>query len=157
MTEALDTAPETQTLRIERHFEAKPELLYRCFLEAEHLAAWFGPERVVCSVAKVDAWVGGAYELTMHNTDGTEIGLVGQYLELEEPSLIKMTWRWKREDDSDPGEETLVTIRFKEAEGGTLMQLKHERFGESSERDRHGSGWESSFVCLDEHLAVRSA
>lgn len=39
----------------------------------------------------------------MHNSDGTSITLVGRYLELEESSMIRMTWRWQREGETEEG------------------------------------------------------
>lgn len=88
----------------------------------------------------------------MHNSDGTSITLVGRYLELEESSMIRMTWRWQREGETEEGEDTVVTIRFSEAKEGALLTLTHENFSQPDERDRHESGWMSSLDCLEEAI-----
>ncbi len=152
MTEAMAEAPASHALQIQRRFAATPDDLYRCFTEASHLARWFGPKGVVCKDVEVDATVGGNYSIQMVNSDGSGIGLVGRFEQLEPPSLIQMTWRWLREDPADPGEETLVTIRLTPAGAGSLLRLTHERFSDVAERDRHESGWSSTLDCLDEMI-----
>ena len=88
----------------------------------------------------------------MINPDGSKIRLVGEFLQLEAPDLIQMTWRWIGDEGVEPGEETLVTIRLSPIGAGTLLRLTHERFAETSERDRHNGGWSSTLDCLDELL-----
>lgn len=150
MTEAVPERTEPRSLQIQRQFAAVPSDLYRYFTEAEHLARWFGPKGVVCKDVRVDATAGGHYSLQMINPDGSEIGLVGQFQQLDPPRLIQMTWRWLREDEAEPGEETIVTIRLSPVGAGTLLRLTHERFAEVAERDRHDDGWGSTLDCLDE-------
>jgi uncharacterized protein YndB with AHSA1/START domain len=153
MNEAIEHPTEPEALRLQRQFDATPSQLYRYFTEAAHLVEWFGPEGVSCTTQIFEAHVGGDYQLTFLNPDGSEIELVGRFLQLEEPNLIQMTWRWQRPDETEPDEETLVTIRLTEVGSGALLKLTHERFHESAERDRHDAGWSSSFDCLDEALS----
>jgi uncharacterized protein YndB with AHSA1/START domain len=156
MSEAVPEAPEPQALQIQRRFAAGRDDLYRYFTEASHLAAWFGPKGVVCKSVRADAIVGGSYAIEMVNPDGSGIVLVGRFLQLDPPQLIRMTWRWQRENEIEPDEETVVTIRLSAVGSETLLRLTHERFGEVAERDRHESGWSSTLDCLDELIAQRS-
>lgn len=152
MSEVPQNMTNQQTLRIQRSFEVGPAQLYSCFTQAEHLGEWFGPKGVSCRNVEVDARVGGIYQLEMVNPDGSTIGLTGKFLQLEEPKLIQMTWRWLRQEETEPGAETLVTIHLSPQGTGTVLKLKHERFAEISERDNHESGWSSSLDCLEEQV-----
>jgi uncharacterized protein YndB with AHSA1/START domain len=153
MTEAAQSTIQPEALRLQRRFDATPSQLYRYFTEAAHLVEWFGPEGVSCKTEKFEAHKGGSYELTFFNPDGSEVGLVGRFLQLEKPRLIQMTWRWQRPDETEPDEETLVTIRLAGVGSGTRLELTHERFGTVSEGGRHETGWCGSFGCLDEALS----
>ncbi len=156
MTEAARSpATEGETLQIQRRFAATPAEIYRYFTQAEHLARWFGPKGVACGEVRVDARVGGAYRVQMLNSDGSEIVLVGRFEQLDEDRLIQMTWRWVRDEEAPPGEETLVTIRLAPVGQGTLLRLTHERFADAAERDRHDGGWASTLDCLDEYLSEK--
>ncbi len=152
MTEASPRVSAEHRFELLRHFDATPSQLYRYFTDPKHLSRWFGPKGVRCLNVCVDLRVGGAYRLEMHNSDGTSITLVGRYLELEESSMIRMTWRWQREGETEEGEDTVVTIRFSEAKEGALLTLTHENFSQPDERDRHESGWTSSLDCLEEAI-----
>lgn len=156
MSKAMQDATEPQVLRIQRSFDADPTELFACFTQADHLAKWFGPEGVSCRNVQVDAKIGGSYQLEMVNPDGSKIGLVGKFLHLEAPTSIQMTWRWVREEEVEPGEETLVTIRLSPIGSGTLLKLTHERFADGPERDNHEQGWSSSLDCLEKLLHPRS-
>ena len=153
MTEAIEPPLESEALRLVRRFDAPPGRLYLYFTDASHLARWFGPEGVSCEAVDWEPVVGRDYELVFTNPDDTTIGLVGRFLELEAPRLIKMTWQWRPADATGEEEVTLVTIRLSEVGEGSLLQLTHERFAETAERDRHDEGWTSSFDCLDEALS----
>jgi uncharacterized protein YndB with AHSA1/START domain len=161
MTEAIHESPQRHALQMQRQFPARPEVIFRCLTEAAHLGRWFGPKNVRCGRVAVDARVGGAYAIQFINPDGSEIDLEGEFIALEAPSLVQMTWRWRPEaapgDEDTSGEETLVTIRLSAIGDGTLLRLTHERFHETDERDRHDGGWSSSFDCLDELLSGKDA
>ena len=124
-------AVETPSLEFHRSFPATCEQLYRCFTEAEQLTQWFGPEGVSCPRASVDARPGGRYRIEMANPDGSLAVVVGRFLELDPPRLIRMTWCWETWPDGPTGEESLVTIDLEPQAGGALLTLTHERLARS--------------------------
>ena len=62
--------------------------------------------------------------------------------------LISYTWRpaWS------PGEESRVTVRLRDVEGGTELLLTHERFATVESRDGHERGWTSILGKLASYL-----
>ena len=47
------------TVRLHRVLRAKPEKVYRAFIDAEALARWLPPNGFTCQVEHLDARVGG--------------------------------------------------------------------------------------------------
>ncbi len=118
----------------------------------EHLARWFGPNGVACQNVEVDARPAGRYRLEMLNSDGSSLMLIGRFSELDEPTLIRMTWRWRRETETEEGEETVNTIRFSAVGQGALLRLSHDGFAVQEECDLYESGWASTLDRLEGEL-----
>ena len=149
MTHALKQH-EAETLVLQRRLEATPARVFDALTRPEELAAWFGPEAVTIRNLEADVRPGGAYRLEMHYGDGSFYALAGQYLEVERPSRLVMTWVWGNGEYA--GQDTLVTIVLRPAGEGTLLELTHENLAGIEARDRHEGGWSSTFVCLERHL-----
>ena len=69
------------TVRLHRVFTAKPEKVYRAFLEPEALARWIPPNGFTAKVHHLDAKTGGTFKMSFTNfTTGTTISFGGDYL-----------------------------------------------------------------------------
>ena len=101
---------------------------------------------------EVDARPAGRYRLEMLNSDGSSLMLIGRFSELDEPTLIRMTWRWRRETETEEGEETVNTIRFSAVGQGALLRLSHEGFAAQEECNLYESGWASRLDRLEGEL-----
>jgi uncharacterized protein YndB with AHSA1/START domain len=60
------TEEQTLTLRLDRHFAASPEAVFRAWTDPQALAAWFGPEGVQTRNVEIDLRPGGRYSLEMY-------------------------------------------------------------------------------------------
>ena len=93
----------TNTVRLHRVLRAKPERVYRAFLDADAMAKWLPPHGFTCKVHHLDAKVGGTYKMSFTNfTTGSEHILGGEYRELV-PSQ-KIFYTDKFDDPNLPGE-----------------------------------------------------
>jgi uncharacterized protein YndB with AHSA1/START domain len=72
----------------------------------------------------------------------------GVYREIVPNEKLVFTWAWK----STPERESLVTVTFKDDNGGTLMTLLHEQFFDEDARDRHNAGWTGTMDRLEQYL-----
>jgi len=126
-------------LSLERDLPVPVERVWRAFVDAGALAAWFWPPRFGTTVATANI-VGGRYRI-----DGSAGGIAvsGEYLERQRPHLLAFTWRW----DGDP-ERTVVNLRLRPAGdgAGAVLRLRHDGFADESTRDNHVQGWSD---CLD--------
>ncbi|MDE2184497.1 MAG: SRPBCC domain-containing protein [Alphaproteobacteria bacterium] len=138
---------DTLSLTINRHFDAPPEQVFDAWL-GKAWGEWIGPRDIRGEVTALEPKVGGQYRIRMHKPDGTTLAVGGVYREIVRPSKLVFTWVWE-EGQTD----TLITLTFRKAGHGTDMTIRHEGFADADRRDRHNSGWTSSFEKLAERLA----
>ena len=100
----------TGTIRLHRVLRAKPERVYRAFLDADAMAKWLPPYGFTCKVHHMDAKVGGTYKMSFTNfTTGHGHSFGGEYRELVPFEKIRYTDRF--DDPNLPGEmQTTVTL-----------------------------------------------
>ena len=142
---------EPQTLTMQRRLAAAPERVFTALTDPADLARWFGPGDVTLRGVHVDLRSGGHYGLEMHYPDGTRYTLSGQYLEVEPPRRLVMTWIWGEGDHA--GVETLVTIELAPSGAGTELSLTHENLLGVEGREAHEHGWGGSFDKLEQLVA----
>ncbi|ACQ79317.1 Activator of Hsp90 ATPase 1 family protein [Beutenbergia cavernae DSM 12333] len=130
------------TVRLTRHVAAAPARVWRAWTDADELAAWFWPPSFG-TTARVDLRVGGTYRV---ESTARGMAVSGDVVALEEPHRLVLTWRWDGEDD-----ETLVTVTFAAADGGTDVVVLHERFTSEEDAANHAQGWND---CLDRLVEV---
>ncbi len=141
--------PETgdaPVLTLVRHFAAPPEAVFKAFTDLEALAAWWGPEGMTAPVVELDLRPGGAWRTCMRNAEGRDHCVRGVYREISPPSRLRFTWAWEEGEFAD--RETLVTLTFVAAKGGTELQLLQEGFASEDMRAKHEGGWSSALLCL---------
>ncbi len=113
-----------------RRYAAPRELVFRAWIEPEHLKHWFFVgEADTTAHADVDLRVGGLYRVSLHASDGELIYTIGGcYREIEPPDKLVFSWRWEipHLDEAD----TLVTVEFRDLEEGrgqsTEVVVTHE-------------------------------
>ncbi len=137
-------------LSLTRRFAAPVEKVFRAWTEGEALKRWFHPrDEMATTVAEVDLRVGGRYRIVMREAGGAEHRVGGVYREIVPNAALVFTWAW----ESTPERESLVSLRFDRAEGGTRLTLVHEQFFDDEARDRHAEGWAGCLALLERSLA----
>jgi len=92
MTVAAGTAPAaTREITITRMFDPSRALVWRAWVEREHLAQWWGPRQFTNPVCELDVRVGGAMRIDMRAPDGTVYPMTGTFTEIVEPSRLVFT------------------------------------------------------------------
>lgn len=109
-------------VRLHRIFAAKPEKLYRAFIDADAMAKWLPPNGFTGKVHHIDAKVGGTYKMSFTNfTTGKSHSFGGEYLELVPGKRIRYTDKF--DDPNLPG-EILTTVTLKEVSVGTDVHIE---------------------------------
>lgn len=111
----------TNTIRLHRVLRAKPERVYRAFLDADAKAKWIPPHGFTGKVHHLDAKVGGTYRMSFTNfTTGHTHSFGGTYLELTPNERLRYTDKF--DDPNLPG-EIVVTITLTPVSCGTDISI----------------------------------
>ena len=134
------------TVRLHRVLAAKPEKVYRAFLEADALAKWLPPYGFTCHVEHLDAKAGGTFRMSFKNfTSGNSHSFGGEYLELVPHSLIRYTDRF--DDPNLPG-VMQVTVNLKPVSCGTEINIEQAGVPAVIPLEACYLGWQESLVQL---------
>ncbi|MBK6648892.1 MAG: SRPBCC family protein [Betaproteobacteria bacterium] len=136
----------TGTVRLHRVLRAKPERVYRAFLEADAMTKWLPPYGFTCKVHHMDAKVGGTFRMTFANFgSGQGHSFGGEYLALVPFETIRYTDKF--DDPNLPGQME-VTVTLKPVLCGTELQVVQEGIPEIIPVEMCYLGWQESLEQL---------
>ena len=141
-------------LVITRIFDAPRELVFRMWIEPEHLARWGGPRDLNFTIIKMDARPGGAYRFKMTESNGTDRWSQGIYREIVPPQRLVFTTGWTDAEGNPTSPYTLLTLTFQEYQGKTKLTLHQTGFESVGLRDLHREGYLSTLERLDAYVAT---
>jgi uncharacterized protein YndB with AHSA1/START domain len=105
-----------------RRIAAAPEFVFRAWIDAKHLAEWWGPKGFTNPVCEVDPRVGGSIRIHMRAPDGTVYPMTGRFVEIDRPHrLVFMTAAL--DGNGRPMFEVLNTVVFTAVDEGTEISL----------------------------------
>jgi uncharacterized protein YndB with AHSA1/START domain len=133
---------ENLTLRLCRLVKASRKRAFEAWTQPDALMKWFAPGPMRPQTATVDLREEGKFRLAMHGPsprtgEQMNIAFIGSYQQVVPDELLRFSW----EVEGDPGEPTLVTVEFKDAEGGTEIALTQERIPNLDLLNRNRFGW----------------
>ena len=136
----------TNTVRLHRVIRAKPEKVYRAFLDADAMAKWIAPYGFTCKVHHMDATVGGTFKMTFTNfSSGHGHSFGGEYHELVQNERIRYSDKF--DDPNLPGEmETTVSLR--EVACGCDLTIVQQGIPEVIPVEMCYLGWQESLAQL---------
>jgi uncharacterized protein YndB with AHSA1/START domain len=136
----------TNTVRLHRVIAAKPEKVYRAFLDADAKARWLPPNGFTGKVHSMDAKVGGKYKMSFTNfTTGKSHGFGGEYRELVPHERLRYTDVF--DDPNLPG-EIQVTVTLKQVSVGTELTIVQEGLPDVIPLEACYLGWQESLLNL---------
>jgi uncharacterized protein YndB with AHSA1/START domain len=134
------------TIRLHRVLRAKPERVYRAFLDPDAMAKWLPPNGFTGKVHHMDAKVGGTHKMSFTNfTTGHSHSFGGTYLELVPNERIRYTDTF---DDANLPGEMQVTITLKKVSVGTELSVVQEGVPEAIPAEACYVGWQESLTLL---------
>jgi len=134
------------TIQLHRVLTAKPEKVYRAFLDPAALARWLPPEGFTCTIHELDAKVGGKFRMSFTNfTTGQSHSFGGEYRELVPNQRLKYTDKF--DDPNLPG-EMLITVTLKAVSCGTEIHITQENIPEIIPLEHCYLGWQQSLQFL---------
>ena len=130
------------TIKLHRVIAAKPEKVYRAFVEGDAIASWLPPYGFVCTVHELDAKVGGRHRMSFRNfTTGAGHSFGGSYVELVPGKRLVYTDTF--DDPNLPG-ELRVTVSLKAVSMGTDIHIEQEGVPDVIPPEACYLGWQDS-------------
>lgn len=140
------TTPSTNTVRLHRVLRAKPEKVYRAFLDADAMAKWLAPYGFTCKVHHLDAKAGGTFRMTFTNfSTGSSHSFGGTYLELSPNELLRYSDTF--DDPGLPG-QMITTVSLREVFCGTELHITQEGIPPMIPVEACYMGWQESLALL---------
>ncbi len=137
----------TGTVRLHRVLRAKPDKVYRAFLDADAIARWLPPNGFTCRVDQLVAKVGGTFKMAFRNfSTGNGHSFGGTYLELVPGERIRYTDKF---DDAKLPGEMVTTVTLRAVVCGTELNIVQEGIPEAIPTEFCYLGWQESL----DHLA----
>jgi uncharacterized protein YndB with AHSA1/START domain len=136
----------TGTVKLHRVLRAQPDRIYRAFLDADAMAKWLPPYGFTCKVHRLDAQVGGIYEMSFVNFGtGQRHSFGGEYRELVPFERIRYTDRF--DDPNLPG-EMITTVTLRKVSTGTEINVTQEGIPDVIPLEMCYLGWQESLAQL---------
>jgi uncharacterized protein YndB with AHSA1/START domain len=135
-----------RTVRVYRVLKAKPERVYRAFLDPDAVVKWLPPDGFTCKVDHIHASVGGSFRMSFKNfTTGQSHSFGGEYLELIPGKRIRHTD--KLDDPSTPGVME-TTVSLDEVFCGTALGIVQQGIPDPIPLEACYLGWQESLELL---------
>jgi uncharacterized protein YndB with AHSA1/START domain len=109
-------------LCLTRRVAASPEIVFRAWIEPEHLAKWWGAKGFTNPVCEVDARSGGAIRIDMRAQNGMAYPMIGRFVEIDRPHQLAFR-ACPLDERGRPMLEVLNSVMFTEVNGGTEITL----------------------------------
>jgi uncharacterized protein YndB with AHSA1/START domain len=136
----------SNTIHIHRVLAAKPEKVFRAFVEPDAIASWLPPFGFLCTVHELEAKVGGKHRMSFRNfTTGSSHSFGGSYVEVVPGK--KLVYTDKFDDPNLPG-EMKVTVTFKAVSCGTEMTVEQHDLPDVIPPEQCYLGWQESLQKL---------
>lgn len=138
------------SLTLVRRIAARPSIVFEALTTPEGITEWWGPDAGPVLTAETDVRIGGRFRVRFRMLDGTEHESSGEYLEVNPPVRLAMTWRWL--GDEDDGGESRIEIDLRAIAGGTELVFTHAQLSSEESRKGHTEGWNGALDKLEKHF-----
>jgi len=136
----------TNTIKLHRVLRAKPERVYKAFLDAAAMCKWLPPNGFTGTVHHLEPKVGGTYKMSFTNfTSGKSHSFGGEFLELKPNELLRYTDRF--DDPNMPG-EIQTTVVLKQVSVGTEINIEQAGVPGVIPAEACYLGWQESLILL---------
>ena len=134
------------TVKLHRVLRAKPERVFKAFIDADAMAKWLPPNGFTGKVHAMDARVGGSYKMSFTNfSTGKSHSFGGEFLEIVENERLRYTDKF--DDPNLPGEME-TTVEIKPVSVGTELNIVQTGIPEMIPAEACYLGWQESLKLL---------
>lgn len=136
-----------------RCIPARPTIVFEALASPEGIRSWWGPDAGPVIIVESDVRAGGHYRVRFRRLNGSEHEVRGEFLVVDPPRLLSMSWRWQ--GDENDGENSELELILRQIPEGTELTLTHSGLHGSDARVSHTHGWTGSLGKLATTFAQR--
>ena len=125
------TTPSPTEIALTRVFDAPRELVFRALHEPELVKRWYGPHGHHLVTCEIDFRVGGKWRYVVRDPDGRDMGLFGEYREIDAPARVVSTEGFDMYADAGVAVVTVLLVEH----GGKTTMTSTSRFPSQQIRD----------------------
>ena len=142
------TTNNTNTVRLHRVLRAKPERVYRAFIDPDAMVKWLPPHGFTGKVHHLDAKVGGTFKMSFTNFNTMKShSFGGTYLDMKPGELLRYTDQF--DDPNLPG-TMITTVSLKPVACGTEVNITQEGIPAMIPVEFCYLGWQESLTLLNQ-------
>jgi uncharacterized protein YndB with AHSA1/START domain len=116
---------------------ASPETVFAYWTEPSKMAQWMGRD------IRLDPRPGGEMRIDYNGSDVAR----GEFVEVDPPSRIVLTWGWEAAGDATPPGASTVEVDFVPDGDGTIVRLRHSGLIADAVAG-HAEGWDHFLSAL---------
>ena len=136
-----------------RRIKARPKIVFDLLSTAEGLTSWWGPDDFPVLSAEADVRVGGRFKVRFRSADGAQHVCAGEFLEIEAPQRIVMSWRWTSGGEPDEaGAASRLELSLQPIPTGTELTLAHMYLRTDVSAASHERGWSGALDKLMQRM-----
>jgi uncharacterized protein YndB with AHSA1/START domain len=141
------------SLTLVRRIAARPSIVFDALTTVDGVVAWWGPDDLPVILAEVDARVGGAFRVRFQTLDGQQHEACGEYLEVDPPRRLVMSWRYAfGGEPEEHGRTSRIEMELTPIAGGTELSFTHAELANAASEVSHERGWTASLTKLVRRL-----
>lgn len=132
-----------------RRIAARPTIVFDALVTAEGIASWWGPDDLPVISATAQPRINGSFRVRFRRFDGSEHECAGEFLEIDRPNRVVMSWRW--EDGGVSDEKSNVSrleFQLRAIDTGTELKLIHSALQTEASAQSHEGGWSGALEKL---------
>ena len=143
-------------LMLVRKIAARPSIVFEAITTVDGVRAWWSPEQLLPDSAEIDARVGGGYRIRFCTSDGREHVVTGEFLELDPPRRIAMTYRYAVGGEPDERNRTSrIEFDLVPTIAGTDLVFTHTELANEASVKSHDWGWSGALDKLVHTMEAR--
>lgn len=128
-----------------RRIAARPAIVFDSLVTADAIASWWGPTDEPAISATAEPRVNGSFRVRFRTADGREHECTGEFLEIDKPTRVVMTWRWAAGGEPDEGDNvSRLDFRLRAIDTGTELTLIHSALRSEVSARNHEAGWDGA-------------
>jgi uncharacterized protein YndB with AHSA1/START domain len=135
-------------LVVRRRISASRDQIFEAFRCSEALLTWFSPNKdIQVQILQHDFQPLGRFRFRWPMPDGRKPTVHGEYLQIEKPAQIVMSWQW---EPPDPLEKIPMRVSFRliKADNATEVVITHEGIPSNAACTVHADGWQGTLTNL---------